>query len=330
MTRLIQPADGAVLSLQTEIQKQFLREAAGQAVQTRAGIDWLHLERTGERDHSLPGPVVLTFETDAEESVLEWSYAADLTGARTVRTKDKSAALVNLIPGETVYWRVNGSEVRFFRTADEYPRFIGVDSLSNIRDTGGWRTEDGHRIRFGKIYRGGEMDRHQVISEKGTGQMLGELGIRTDLDIRLEAEGREESPLGPSVGYRLVIPFLPYHGFFTEEMKEPVRRVFEMLADESLYPVYYHCWGGADRTGCLAYLLLALLGVSEEDRLLDFELTTLSVWGTRSRYMDEMTVFTGLFRSYPGRTDREKAESFLLSCGVRPGTVSRLRQNLLD
>ena len=37
--------------------------------------------------------------------------------------------------------------------------------------------------------------------------------------------------------------------------------------------VYFHCAGGADRTGSLAFLIEGLLGVSEEDLSKDYEVT---------------------------------------------------------
>lgn len=38
--------------------------------------------------------------------------------------------------------------------------------------------------------------------------------------------------------------------------------------------VYFHCHGGSDRTGTLAFLIEALLGVSESDLSKDYELTS--------------------------------------------------------
>ena len=40
--------------------------------------------------------------------------------------------------------------------------------------------------------------------------------------------------------------------------------------------VYYHCFGGADRTGTVGFLLNGLLGVSYTDLVIDFELTSYS------------------------------------------------------
>jgi protein tyrosine/serine phosphatase len=48
--------------------------------------------------------------------------------------------------------------------------------------------------------------------------------------------------------------------------------------------VYFHCRIGADRTGTLAYLLEGLLGVQDEDRYEEYELTYLSGHVDRARY----------------------------------------------
>jgi protein tyrosine/serine phosphatase len=43
-----------------------------------------------------------------------------------------------------------------------------------------------------------------------------------------------------------------------------------VLADESNYPIFFHCAIGTDRTGTLAYLINGLLGVPEEDLYYDY------------------------------------------------------------
>ena len=48
--------------------------------------------------------------------------------------------------------------------------------------------------------------------------------------------------------------------------------------------IYFHCTHGADRTGTIAYLIEALLGVDESDRITDYELTTLAGQSDRTRY----------------------------------------------
>ncbi len=67
-------------------------------------------------------------------------------------------------------------------------------------------------------------------------------------------------------------------------MKRSLKTMFEVLADESNYPVYIHCNAGADRTGTAVFLINGLLGVSEADLIRDYELTSFSkVSGLRYR-----------------------------------------------
>lgn len=64
---------------------------------------------------------------------------------------------------------------------------------------------------------------------------------------------------------------------------QSIKTIFSTLADESNYPVYFHCNAGADRTGTLAFLIEAVLGVSEEDVVKDYEITSFSSYGARYR-----------------------------------------------
>ena len=80
-------------------------------------------------------------------------------------------------------------------------------------------------------------------------------------------------------------------------------------------PVYFHCIGGADRTGTLAFLIEALVGVSESDLSKDYELTSFDgVSGhSRKRNDNEETnkdyIFTWLInylQKFEGSTINEK------------------------
>ena len=51
--------------------------------------------------------------------------------------------------------------------------------------------------------------------------------------------------------------------------------------------IYFHCRVGADRTGTIAYLLEGLLGVPDEKRYEEYELTYLSGLYDRTRYYKE-------------------------------------------
>ena len=54
------------------------------------------------------------------------------------------------------------------------------------------------------------------------------------------------------------------------------KEIFEYFARADEQHVYFHCWGGADRTGVTGFLLLGILGATYTDAIIDFELTTLT------------------------------------------------------
>ena len=189
----------------------------------------------------------------------------------------------NFEVGATYFWRVTNpreqSEVWSFRTEDVAPRFVYVDGTTNVRDIGGYVNDEGLRVKQGLVYRGAELDMHVVVSDEGKKTLGKTLGVKSDIDLRGEAAGfADTSPIGENVNY-LFVPLAAYEDYIKEPNFEAVKKIFTFLADENNYPVYFHCWGGADRTGCIAFTLEAILGLSEEILMKNFELTCLSRFG---------------------------------------------------
>ena len=77
--------------------------------------------------------------------------------------------------------------------------------------------------------------------------------------------------------------------------------------------IYFHCTIGTDRTGTTAYFLEGLLGVSEEYRVRDYELSyyfgLVVGLGARDRYHDDLTStytyprFEFMHTAYPTNQD---------------------------
>ena len=207
MTKLISPADGASVEILTEVQRKFLTER--EHTYDGGKIDWAHLSRVSDQDDTQPPRQSFFWETEEEESVLELSDDPDFKVVRTFRTAQKNAELHNFKAGQKYYWRVNGCEPFCFTTEADTPRWIDAEGLTNVRDAGGWRTKSGRRIRQGMLYRGSEMDIHHTITDQGVETMRSLLGIRTDLDLRGEASGYVQSPLGPDIAY-ICVPVAAY------------------------------------------------------------------------------------------------------------------------
>lgn len=323
--KLFSPADGAVLPLMSDQQKYF--RAHTDTLAPDENMDWRNLTKHDNADCSLPEKVRFCWEDTGEERwVLSVSRSPDMADAAVFEVTEPEYLWENGEIGAVYYWKVNDSPVRSFATEALPPRWIRVDGITNVRDAGGWKTESGKTIRQGLLYRGSEMDIHVTITDEGIRTMREELGIRTDLDLRGEVVGKRfDSPLGADVQYCL-LPIKAYD----QLMKDPanLREVFALLADRDNYPVYYHCWGGADRTGSLAFLLGGLLGVPEGDLLVDYELTSLAIWGNRTRTRADFSEFMELLAGYGGTT-AARSENFLLSLGVTAAEIAAIRELFL-
>jgi len=171
-------------------------------------------------------------------------------------------------------------------------RHLQFDRLHNFRDVGGYPTADGRTVRWGTLYRSDSLS-------KLAGPDLArfrQLGIRTVIDLRypweIEARGRvpaetgvtyhnlsiehrpyDQATLGPDI---VAARYLAdrYAEVAADGIKE-IRQALDVIAVGEA-PVVVHCSAGKDRTGLIIALVLALLGVSEDDIVADFALTGLA------------------------------------------------------
>ncbi len=336
---LCSPGKGEKVSLLTDAQKVFLRD--GFRLQADDDLDWMNLKRKGT-EHSYPAPV--RFSWSAGEPVkdprLIISTDEAFTHPREIVCSSGACSVdvYNLRAGQRYFWKTVDfssdakSTVNDFWTLDEAPTMYRVEGLTNVRDLGGWETFSGKHVKRGQIFRGCEMDTHHHITDGGRRVMMEELGICTDLDLREEAVGIiDRSPLGSDVRFEL-IPVKAYGEYFEPEQNSACRQVFDLLADETAYPIYIHCWGGADRVGTVILLLNAMLGVDDESLLKDYELTSFSVWGERSRTSPLfMTLLDALDRfGSDDQTLSEKATNYLVAAGVTTEQQEKIRSFLLE
>ncbi|MBQ9503228.1 MAG: tyrosine-protein phosphatase [Lentisphaeria bacterium] len=220
-------------------------------------------------------------------------------------------------------------------TADALPRWIRLPGASNVRDVGGWKTADGkYRVRQGLLYRGGEFDRRRHLTPEGRRIFVNILRIRTDLDLRGPAGLEPAVPeyLFEKEGVRQVL--LPYSSLKLGHPagRRVVAELFRELAKSGTFPAYIHCAGGADRTGSAVFLLLGVLGLEDEEMLTEFELTSFSLYGKRSRKGWVFKCTLDELAKYGRKADplRRKAELFLLDCGVSQADIAAIRNIFLE
>lgn len=312
--------------------------------------------KKGVKDCSLPTPLRFAWIPDEKIKNRNINYELLLSLDADFRTCKKyhcgvntSVNIDNLLIGQKYFWRIKASDpqnielkkevfskIRSFRTSDVAPRWLNVPGLTNVRDIGGWKTASGKTIRQNMIFRGCEFDHHLHLEDSGKKILLDDLNIKTDLDLRGKGEWKNAlnyySPLGKKRVQWVNIPLSSYEKIFTDSQKKLYRQIFQILADEKSYPLYVHCWGGADRTGTLILVLNAILGVSDSDLCADYELTSLSIFGKRSIFSKDFTSFSAQLDQLGSSSESMsvKLERHLLSAGVSREEIEKIRKILLE
>ena len=238
-----------------------------------------------------PNPVKLSWEGKAAS--IRISTSPDLSGYKEIKVDASPASVYNLVPSERYFYSVvaaDGSVLRESCVIPKGPMRMINGVTKNMRDLGGWKAADGKTIRYGKLYRGARVD---DIQSNPTAKdiFLNDLGVDIDLDLRglppgTQGGSGEKNPWTSNDPVQYVNIQL-WHYFYHQATQYPVpeisqgesadiyqstiRTIIGWLKEGKV--VYFHCHGGSDRTGTLAFLIEGLLGVSEEDLSKDYEVT---------------------------------------------------------
>jgi protein-tyrosine phosphatase len=249
---------------------------------------------------------------------------------------------------------------------ETYERHIGLESVINFRDLGGYRTRKGKTVVWRRIFRSGEFS-HLVnsdlqrlkkeivltsvldlrskfeIERQGTG-LLAETGIKYH-NVALITNGGD--PRFNEQMYKEISSMGEFYLFLVRQ-KEFGRRIvyaLEIIAAPVNHPLVFNCAVGKDRTGILAAMLLGVLGVGDEDIIEDYSLS--------GPYMEEILkkierhpkkkgdpgVLPDFFWKAPPesielflttlRKDYGSITGYLESMGMEPSLVGRLERALL-
>ena len=278
----------------------------------------------------------------ADSFTVRYGTNASLSGAKeiTVSGTTKSVSVYNLLKSATYYVEVSASNASgktvvatsSFTTSSIGPRVMHIDTLYNVRDLGGYETEDGKVTKQGMIFRGDALtpcEQSQAnLTEAGKAFMSQELGIKLEIDLRTASEAQYDGTTSLIPGARLeYITVNAYYDAFKNSIN--VAQIFKMLADADNYPVYIHCTGGADRTGTISFLINALLGVSYDDLIHDYEFTSFSTYGIRDtqggEYRNKFEGIENTLYEYEGNTLSELVENYLLKIGVTQAEINSIK-----
>ncbi len=186
---------------------------------------------------------------------------------------------------------------------EEQNRHIELDGQPNFRDLGGYKTIDGKTVKWGQVYRSGELPR---LTNEDV-MILESLGIKTVISFlsqpEIDAKGEDRLPEGikeisipidtedGTGGLAKEILIARQTGDFSNvpvEINPEIHKLLINIAnkeyaqllrevlDSSNRPMVFHCSHGIHRTGTATALLLTILGVPWETIREDYLLSNLS------------------------------------------------------
>lgn len=167
---------------------------------------------------------------------------------------------------------------------------LKLEGARNVRDLGGYPTEDGGTVRTGRFYRG---DSTAGLTEEDVRKLL-QMGVGCVVDLRSGQE-TERAPSAfrdvPEADY-YAVPMLDqvtssaFQGKLPDRMGEVYVELLAQMGEQfvgmmKLFAAHrgraclFHCTAGKDRTGVTAMLLLQLAGVPREFIVADYSATGL-------------------------------------------------------
>ena len=271
----------------------------------------------------------IVYETGLTENINVYLYdenAVDKKGAQITYATSNNGIIYNLIPGKTYLWESSTDSSKYgVISATGQRRTLKVSGVRNVRDLGGLAVSYTDlstnqvvtgTIDYGRLYRGAKIDSTAGVNG------LTKLGITSELDVREDKEAGSyylnrfdtgtfaSHPDLKVVNYQInptATAYLPEHSANYNDFKLILRKTMEEVINGE--NVFIHCSIGADRTGTIAYFIEGLLGVSEEDRLRDYDMTYYFGLTNRTRFHDYLSGskinprFESMYKSYPTNQD---------------------------
>lgn len=215
-------------------------------------------------------------------------------------------------------------------------RHVTLDGSVNFRDLGGYGTTDGRRLRWGRLFRADGLHR---LTERDL-EVLAGLGLHTVVDLRTVEEGERRGRFPThAVPVRYfdipmtdVLPGLDDLASWQEaahiadeyvrmvtDGAAAVARAFGALAGPAALPAVFHCSAGKDRTGVLAALLLAFLGVPDEVIVEDYVLSARAMESLIARLKEE-------YPDSPDAIDRYAPAVLHVPAGAMEGFLATIRR----
>ena len=301
--------------------------------------DLTNCNAKGNANKSTPNKVTVSWNYTAptgktvSKFQLLFGQRSDLGDAFTVDgTTANSISFYNPYLGDN-YFKVianfsdgtkEASDIKVFKVDTQAPRNLYAGNMPNVRDMGGRTTYAGGKIKQGLIYRGAgnKFDNSSQINQDCKDVLSKQLKIKTEINVA-NSTGNNVNLTGTNVvNSYMAYGSTPYSNLARNSVR--IRQVMDVLADESNYPVFYHCRIGTDRTGITGMMIGGLLGIPFNEVFQDYCFSNFApIDGQRypnkpsdpngddpAKYIDEILAM-------PGKNYQEQTYNALLSIGCK-------------
>lgn len=246
--------------------------------------------------------------TDLYNYIVKWEVTPVINGKVSIYTSTDPDHFdmqtpVAVVPASLGCAKIimNGSlNRRYFQLVfnHDVKTIVGVraqkfSTIQNFRDIGGYKTTDGRHIRWGQIYRSGNLDSLSDLSAKRINLM----NIKSLIDLRMPSSSKRPSP-NVDIPNCYQYPVFPYKedpvplikecrfkrgdadvfmqdvfGEMVLRNKDSFRLLFQLLRNEDNYPLVIESDYGTLQTSIASALILSTLGVPDQTVIEDYLLS---------------------------------------------------------
>lgn len=325
-------------------------------------LDYCNIETDWDKSYPLPvqisidNDIIQELRKEGIETLTIHTFRDDILFREDVCELSNDLSIYNLIPNQEYHYYVSyiDSEGISHSVIDDKIivsgqfRAIYVEGMHNIRDIGGYETLYRKRVKYDKLFRSAELQRKTNpiqgdITPRGINELINNLKMGIELDF---GDEYTESPIQEMIEFVSDLKYkissynialnpdsLGYTG-------DRIKNCFELILNrlQQNQKVLFHCSAGADRTGTLAFILEALLGVSESDLAKDYEITSFFKGCIRRRDVDWVVgrgsgypaMIKYIKTNFEGQSINEKVEKMMLSFGISSDQINAFRQIMLE
>ena len=250
--------------------------------------------------------------------------------------KATSYTIVNCLPNRIYYYKAEEIHMDsttallaqgVFRTVGQV-RMIRVFGAHNVRDIGGWPTQFGVPVKYGRLYRSAHLD---DVTEEGYHDFVENMNVTAELDLRglfRKEPHLKASRMGDKIDFTRIVA--DSYALSSNRLiyAQALNWIISKLREGK--NVDWHCGVGCDRCGTLSFLIEGVLGVSEADLCRDYELSSFRGHKRYRGHVGFRKLLPWMKKQGPEGDLAQCFYNYWIESGVSEADLQYLRNEMLD